>query len=229
MSIVEWRVSSLGDTFQERWSHSCWTVQDDTPSLTPRKGENKQIKPLYLFGGSTRFNRFNDIVKLTCSTTGQWSSETISSNEKKKKEGLFSVGKFKKSSKQLVVLSQPCERDGHTTCHYSQSWSTNSSIKAEIEQDEEDDTASTIEKKKNTTKIVLFGGTDGKKFLNDVWIYDPFDGWKEETFDKDKSRPEGRSHHSAIVRENRLYVYGGKNDKKTFSDLWVLDLETMVS
>jgi hypothetical protein len=224
MSITEWRVATLGDEYSERWSHSCWTIPENVPKnrvYSPRL----RIKPIYIFGGSTRFTRYDDIVKLTCSSTGQWSSETISKKEKKKKEGLFS-GKFKKSSAiENILVAYPCGRDGHTTTHYIQTWNVEG-VQAKIDKDDDEEKQP---QPKNPSRIVLFGGTDGKKFLNDVWIYDPVaQTWTEIEFGNDKAKPEGRTDHSAAIKDQRLFIYGGRTDKKTFSDIWVLDLETMV-
>jgi N-acetylneuraminic acid mutarotase len=83
----------------------------------------------------------------------------------------------------------------------------------------------TVVKKTPKQKIVLFGGYDGKTYMNDVWICDPNNiyDWMQINFEKDDLCPVGRAKHTATIHGNQMYVFGGRNDK-TLNDLWYLDL-----
>jgi len=75
--------------------------------------------------------------------------------------------------------------------------------------------------------MILFGGGDGYKWLNDMHSYDIINQQWKEIHPKDKSLvPAGRAGHSAIVHQNKMVVFAGWNGRKTMNDLHEFDLET---
>ena len=79
-------------------------------------------------------------------------------------------------------------------------------------------------------KMVLFGGCDSANACaNDVWLFT----YSTERWEKmeitGNTMPKKRSKHSAFVRDDKLYVYGGldNNDReKPLNDFYVLNLKT---
>jgi len=70
---------------------------------------------------------------------------------------------------------------------------------------------------------LLFGGEDGTKFWNDLWIVDKSLRWR--VIDAINS-PSARSQHTAVFKNNRLFVFGGFNGTSCLNDFYYLDLET---
>ncbi|CAH9065746.1 unnamed protein product [Cuscuta europaea] len=72
------------------------------------------------------------------------------------------------------------------------------------------------------SKIVLYGGWDGKKWLSDVYILDTISlEWKE--LSVSGPLPSPRCGHSATMVEKRLLVYGGRGGGgPIMGDLWAL-------
>eukprot|EP00736_Rhodelphis_marinus_P009737 Rmarinus@m.12771 len=74
--------------------------------------------------------------------------------------------------------------------------------------------------------IVFFGGTRGRKWLNDVYTLDT-SRWRWTKVDAKGTLPRCRSYHSATLVGSQMYVFGGNDNNATFDDLVVLNLETM--
>eukprot|EP00918_Siedleckia_nematoides_P057974 GHVU01126404.1.p1 GENE.GHVU01126404.1~~GHVU01126404.1.p1 ORF type:complete len:302 (-),score=41.30 GHVU01126404.1:1339-2244(-) len=73
-------------------------------------------------------------------------------------------------------------------------------------------------------KVVVFGGYDGKKYLNDVAKFDPSAG-KWTSFPISGAAPSGRYCHGSTLDGDNLYIIGGGNVDDKLDDLWVLDLK----
>ncbi|KAH0877775.1 hypothetical protein HID58_065169 [Brassica napus] len=81
--------------------------------------------------------------------------------------------------------------------------------------------------------LLVFGGTDGTKPLNDLYILDTSShSWKCQSVRGEG--PEAREGHSATLVGKRLFVFGGCgkssdiNDEIYYNDLYVLNTETYV-
>lgn len=81
--------------------------------------------------------------------------------------------------------------------------------------------------------LLVFGGTDGTKPLNDLYILDTSSHtWKCQSVRGEG--PEAREGHSATLVGRRLFVFGGCgkssdiNDEIYYNDLYVLNTETYV-
>jgi hypothetical protein len=81
--------------------------------------------------------------------------------------------------------------------------------------------------------IIVFGGGgwDGHAqrsiFYNDIYALDTRTYiWTNLTpfLEKSSPKPEARRSHSAVVKDRKMYVFGGGSGRKSLSDLWVLDL-----
>lgn len=60
-------------------------------------------------------------------------------------------------------------------------------------------------------KLFLFGGTNGTKWFNDVWSYDPDSGWTE--IDCVGFIPTPREGHASALVNDVMYVFGGRTDE----------------
>lgn len=86
--------------------------------------------------------------------------------------------------------------------------------------------------------IVIFGGTSGEKYFNDVFalntgtnhsptlIQDTFT-WKK--WECSGDIPSSRCSHTALLSGSDMYVYGGVNKNQTFGDVFVLDMSMNTS
>lgn len=79
----------------------------------------------------------------------------------------------------------------------------------------------------NLTKdqAIVFGGTDGSQFFNDVHVYHfPTATWSQPT--TKGSGPSPRANHAATVVGYKLYVFGGNDAGGIQSNGYILDLES---
>jgi N-acetylneuraminic acid mutarotase len=70
-------------------------------------------------------------------------------------------------------------------------------------------------------KIVVFGGWNGRKALNDLHIFD----FQTETWTQSEATPEtpsARNNHATVVFDNKLFVHGGHDGTKWLSDMYIL-------
>ncbi len=78
-------------------------------------------------------------------------------------------------------------------------------------------------------KLIAFGGFDGAHRWNDVFMFDiETEMWTKLSGESNKSinkiEPSPRFGHSAIVYEDKMWIYGGWDGKNTLDDLWCFDL-----
>ncbi|KAF8904757.1 hypothetical protein CPB84DRAFT_1772753 [Gymnopilus junonius] len=84
-------------------------------------------------------------------------------------------------------------------------------------------------------KVWVFGGGTGLTALNDLWTLDVAGGtgtpnkpmqWKEiQTTGK---KPGPRGYHTANLVGNIMVVIGGSDGKESFTDVWCLNLDTLI-
>lgn len=83
---------------------------------------------------------------------------------------------------------------------------------------------------KKEDEIIIFGGHGGRaRFYNDIWILKENNGvfsWVEITTTGEI--PEARSQSGGVYHQNKLYVIGGTNNQREFSDICILDWETKI-
>lgn len=83
----------------------------------------------------------------------------------------------------------------------------------------------------NENMIVFGGFIEGEK-TNTIGLYNFKDNrWTEFNYDDMELEyvPEARAGHSAVIHENKMYIYGGKDvDNKRLDDLWVFDFEHLL-
>ena len=74
-------------------------------------------------------------------------------------------------------------------------------------------------------KLIVFGGySRKKKLLNDVCVYDMYEGRWSGNYSLHDS-PSPRAYHSAVVYHKKMYIYGGVGEKnKDMNDMYELDL-----
>jgi hypothetical protein len=72
--------------------------------------------------------------------------------------------------------------------------------------------------------MVVFGGWDGSKLLNEIWQFElPANRWKQVSVVGKACSP--RYRHSACGREGTMYVFGGvDSEQNRLSDLWAYNL-----
>ncbi|KDQ17093.1 hypothetical protein BOTBODRAFT_156457 [Botryobasidium botryosum FD-172 SS1] len=80
-------------------------------------------------------------------------------------------------------------------------------------------------------RLYIFGGGNGQRALNDVWVLDlsvPLDQLQWTELETVGNRPGARGYHTANLVGEMMVVIGGSDGKECFSDVWVLNLETLV-
>eukprot|EP01119_Soliformovum_irregulare_P020707 TRINITY_DN6757_c0_g1_i2.p1 TRINITY_DN6757_c0_g1~~TRINITY_DN6757_c0_g1_i2.p1 ORF type:complete len:209 (-),score=14.35 TRINITY_DN6757_c0_g1_i2:392-1018(-) len=82
-----------------------------------------------------------------------------------------------------------------------------------------------------TQQMIIFGGKSfDKHSMNHVLLYSTETGaWK--TLEPDESFPQKRHGHSAVIRNGKMYIMGGKRHTKNVDairDLWEFDTSTLV-
>ena len=70
-------------------------------------------------------------------------------------------------------------------------------------------------------RIVVFGGWNGRKALNDLHIFDfQSESWTQLEMSSDT--PSARNNHATVVFDNKLFVHGGHDGTKWLSDMYIL-------
>jgi len=88
-------------------------------------------------------------------------------------------------------------------------------------------------------KIYVFGGGNGLRALNELWTLDvsrldtlPRDasigGLKWSLIETNGDPPAPRGYHTANLVGNLMVIVGGSNGREQFSDIWCLNLESLV-
>eukprot|EP00177_Eucheuma_denticulatum_P000156 GFKZ01000279.1.p1 GENE.GFKZ01000279.1~~GFKZ01000279.1.p1 ORF type:complete len:647 (+),score=56.75 GFKZ01000279.1:235-2175(+) len=81
-------------------------------------------------------------------------------------------------------------------------------------------------------RMIIFGGYDGKKKLNDTYVYDFETKQWSKPGAADHNSPSRRCKHSAVLYKKKMYITGGfqykDGDNYALTDMHVLDLETYV-
>jgi len=77
-------------------------------------------------------------------------------------------------------------------------------------------------------KMYVFGGGDGKSWLNDLLIFDISNLSWSGPIDTGGNQPSGRLQHSAVTYEKSVFIFGGEPDQfRQLNDLHVLDTTTL--
>ena len=78
-------------------------------------------------------------------------------------------------------------------------------------------------------KMYVFGGGDGKYWLNDLLIFDlKTYEWEGPVETKGKA-PSGRLQHAAIVFDKKIFIFGGEPDRyRQLNDLFYLDTDCQI-
>ncbi|CAN8069661.1 unnamed protein product [Agarophyton chilense] len=76
--------------------------------------------------------------------------------------------------------------------------------------------------------IVVYGGINGKKWLNDLFVLEELFTWKKIKPSSKSARPSARSYASLTPASGYLVLFGGNNKTKCFNDLHLLSTETFV-
>lgn len=75
-------------------------------------------------------------------------------------------------------------------------------------------------------QLVVFGGGDGDRALNDLYALDVSDlsklDWRR--LQPDGKAPDPRGYHGAQICGDKMVVYGGVSGQYTYADFHVLDL-----
>jgi len=76
-------------------------------------------------------------------------------------------------------------------------------------------------------RLLIFGGGDGSKILNDVYFWDPATGiWTIPQIGG--AAPPARCAHTSTVLENKLIIFGGGDGGRRFKDLYTLELDQVL-
>ncbi|PIL26061.1 hypothetical protein GSI_11815 [Ganoderma sinense ZZ0214-1] len=80
-------------------------------------------------------------------------------------------------------------------------------------------------------KLWIFGGGNGSTALNDVWTLDvsgPAERMRWEQVETRGKKPTARGYHTANLIGNVMVVVGGSDGRECFSDIWCLNLDTLL-
>ena len=73
-------------------------------------------------------------------------------------------------------------------------------------------------------KMIVFGGFDHGVRLNTIIAFEFTTNTWEEIKVNGKTQPQSRAGHSAVIHENSMYIFGGKDeDNEKLNDLWCFD------
>ncbi|KAJ8756312.1 hypothetical protein K2173_025124 [Erythroxylum novogranatense] len=80
------------------------------------------------------------------------------------------------------------------------------------------------------SKVVIFGGLVGKKFLSDIFVYDIENKlWFQPDCSGNGSDgqlgPSPRAFHVAVSIDCHMFIFGGRSGAKRLGDFWVLDTD----
>ena len=79
----------------------------------------------------------------------------------------------------------------------------------------------------SSNQFLVFGGSGGDRFYNDVHIFNVETNlWSFVDVQNPAQAPAGRHQHTANLIGEELYIIGGRSEKETFSDVWILDIAT---
>ena len=75
-------------------------------------------------------------------------------------------------------------------------------------------------------QIVVIGGKDEEhNFLNDIWVFDLLSmNWMMARTSPNDALHEGICNHATVVKECRIYVYGGSRKQCERVDFWTIEL-----
>ncbi|EIW56695.1 galactose oxidase [Trametes versicolor FP-101664 SS1] len=80
-------------------------------------------------------------------------------------------------------------------------------------------------------KLWIFGGGNGSMALNDVWTLDlsgGIDNLRWEQMETRGKKPLPRGYHTANLIGNVMVIVGGSDGRECFSDIWCLNLDTLL-
>jgi len=78
----------------------------------------------------------------------------------------------------------------------------------------------------NKNKLFIFGGGDGNKALNDIYVLDT-DKLHWDTYKTSGNVPNPRGYHStSLIGADKVWVFGGSDGSEVFSDMSILDAAT---
>mmetsp|Transcript_8596 Transcript_8596/g.7932 ORF Transcript_8596/g.7932 Transcript_8596/m.7932 type:complete len:226 (+) Transcript_8596:402-1079(+) len=97
-------------------------------------------------------------------------------------------------------------------------------------------------------KMYVFGGGDGKSWLNELMILDllnlewngpinfqnqmnisPFESNQSALSQQMDVTPSGRLQHSSVASDSKIYIFGGEPDQfRQLNDIWSLDTKTLI-
>ena len=77
-------------------------------------------------------------------------------------------------------------------------------------------------------KLIVFGGKTKQPlaYLNDITVID-LEKASVTQLQVGEPKPEGRYDHSAVIFENKMYIFGGKGQKGVLGDIWSFDLQPL--
>jgi hypothetical protein len=74
-------------------------------------------------------------------------------------------------------------------------------------------------------KIVVFGGGEDALYYNTVYVLDTISRkWTHIHFPPDAPHPANRRAHTAVLYNNKIWVYGGGNGTNALDDVWTLSV-----
>ncbi|TDL26974.1 galactose oxidase [Rickenella mellea] len=78
-------------------------------------------------------------------------------------------------------------------------------------------------------RLIVFGGGNGTKALNDVWALDvsgPMEEWSWSEVRTHGKKPSPRGYHTANLVGDVMVIAGGSDGKASYHDIWCLNLDS---
>ncbi|KAI0567152.1 hypothetical protein FGB62_4g15 [Gracilaria domingensis] len=79
-----------------------------------------------------------------------------------------------------------------------------------------------------TRSIVVYGGINGKRWLNDLFVLEDMCSWKKIKPSARSARPSARSYATLTPASGFLVLFGGNNKTKCFNDIHFLSTDSFV-
>lgn len=73
--------------------------------------------------------------------------------------------------------------------------------------------------------LYLFGGFNGEDHLNDLWKMDLSSDQNWTKVNVSEPSPGPRALHFMVAVNDKIYVFGGRNDTQALNDFWMLEIE----
>jgi len=215
------------DTETMAWSQAY--VAGTSPAARSRHTTTLIGNRLFVFGGGDDSRVYNDLYILDTNKMS-WNRPTTKGNPPSARWGhtanLLENGK-------LIIFGG---HDGNKMLNDIYILDTNTMIWSQpiINQNDKSNLEEPTPRAGHTSTLIsknillIFGGGDGTKMFNDVWLLN-LETWCWSRPQINGNSPPARCAHTATFLDNKLIIFGGGDGGRRFKDLYFLDVEFLIS